>query len=353
MSSGAMTSAQRLATTMGHREPDRVPFLLPGVMQGARELGLSIQEYFSKAEYAAEGQWRSHVKYGDDALIGFMYGAVETEAWGCEVIYRGDGPPNAGEPFMKSPDDILRMEPPRIDASPCLLKVLRLIELLKARAGDQVPVMGSVISPFSLPVLQMGFEAYLLLMQEQPELLDRLLRMNEEFCVAWANAQLEAGAGAIAYADPVSSPSIVPRDLYLKTGFPVAKRTLARIKGAVATSFASGRCLAILDDVAQTGTVGVGASVLEDLARVKAACRGRLTVMGNLNAIEMRRWTPAMAESKVKEAIAKAGVGGGYVLTDNHGEIPWQVPDDVLLAIAEAVRTWGQYPLTWVESHGR
>jgi uroporphyrinogen decarboxylase len=190
-------------------------------------------------------------------------------------------------------------------------------------------------------------------MHEQPALLDRLLRVNEEFCVAWANAQIAAGAAAIGYADPVSSPTIVPRELYLKTGFPAAKRTIARIKGPVATSFASGRCLSILDDVAQTGTVGVGVSALEDLAAAKAACRGRLTVMGNLNAIEMRRWTPAEAELKVKEAIAAAGPGGGYVLTDNHGEIPWQVPDDILSTMADAVCTWGRYPLRWVEEHGR
>ncbi|MEI8123147.1 MAG: uroporphyrinogen decarboxylase family protein, partial [bacterium] len=82
------------------------------------------------------------------------------------------------------------------------------------------------------------------------------------------------------------------------------------------------------------------------------ACRGRLTVMGNLNAIAMRQWTAAEAETRVKDAIAKAGPGGGFVLTDNHGEIPLQVPDDVLLAIAEAVREWGRYPLDWVSSHG-
>jgi uroporphyrinogen decarboxylase len=87
---------------------------------------------------------------------------------------------------------------------------------------------------------------------------------------------------------------------------------------------------------------------LEDLAATKAVCRGRLAVMGNLNAIEMRRWTPAVAEVRVKEAIAKAGPGGGYVLTDNHGEIPWQVPNEILLAVSSAVHRWGRYPLDWV-----
>ena len=353
MNTAPMTSAQRLGTAMSHREPDRVPFLLPTILHGAREVGLSIREYFDRPDAAAEGQWRLRAKFGHDALVGAMYGAVDVEAWGGEVIFRDDGPPNAGEPFLKHPDAIPSLQPPRIGDSPCLLKVLRLIRLLKERVGEEAPVLGSVISPFSLPVMQMGFENYLVLLHEQPDRFEQLMRVNEEFCVAWANAQLEAGAGAIGYADPISSPTIIPRELYLKTGFAVAKRTLARIHGAVATSFASAPCLRILDDVALTGTVGVSASVTEDLAEVKAACRGRLTVMGNLNAIEMRRWTSAEAEARVKEAIAKAGPGGGFVLTDNHGEIPMQVPDDVLLAIADAVREWGRYPLDWVSSHGR
>lgn len=90
---------------------------------------------------------------------------------------------------------------------------------------------------------------------------------------------------------------------------------------------------------------------MEDLALTKRMCRGRLGVMGNLNAIEMRGWTPTVAEEKVKEAIASAGPGGGFVLTDTHGEIPWQVPDEVLLSISEAVHRWGVYPLEWVEGN--
>jgi uroporphyrinogen decarboxylase len=52
----------------------------------------------------------------------------------------------------------------------------------------------------------------------------------------------------------------------------------------------------------------------------------------------------------VKGAIASAGPGGGFILCDNHGEIPCQVPDDVLLAISVAVHKWGRYPLTWVDA---
>jgi uroporphyrinogen decarboxylase len=76
-----------------------------------------------------------------------------------------------------------------------------------------------------------------------------------------------------------------------------------------------------------------------------------MSLLGNLNGVEMRRWTPEQAEAQVKAAIAAAGHGGGFILSDNHGEIPYQVPEDTLLAISEAVHRWGTYPLAVAREH--
>lgn len=314
-------------------------------MHGAKELGMSIREYFSKAENVVEGQLRMRAKYRNDCIYAFFYAPVEVEAWGADVIYVEDGPPNTGRPFVRSPEDILRLVPPEIERSPSLLKVLKAQELLKARVGDEVPIIGVAMSPFSLPVMQLGFDKYLDLIYERPDLFDRLMRVNEEFCVAWANAQLRAGATAITYYDPVSSTTIISREMYLRTGFPVAKRTLARINGPTATHMASGKCIPIIDAIVDTGTKIIGVSVDEDMAEVKNASGRRLTVLGNLNGIEMRNWTAQRTEQIVKAAIANAGPGGGFILSDNHGEIPYQVPEDVLIAVSEAVQKWGCYPL--------
>lgn len=347
----AMTALQRVMTALEHKEPDRVPFLLPASLCMAKELGISIQEYFSKAEYVVEGQLRLGAKYRHDLVSGIFYGAIDYEAWGGEVIYYDDGPPNSGEPFIHTPEDILSLKPPSVKDTRCLHKVLEAISLLKSKVGAEMPIVGVVISPFSLPVMQMGFAQYLNLMYERPKLFDRLMRVNEMFCIEWANAQIDAGATALGYYDPVSSPGMIPRERYLRTGFEVARRTLPHIRSGTVTHLASGRALPIVDDIAQTGTTVVGISVDDDLAEVKARCQGRLAVMGNLNTIAMRRWTAKEAEAAVKEAIAKAGPGGGYILSDNHGEIPYQVPEDVLLTISETVHTWGHYPLDWIEKH--
>ena len=233
-----------------------------------------------------------------------------------------------------------------MEDSPSLQRVLAALRLMKERSAGEVPILGTVMSPFSLPVMQLGFGRYLELIYERPAAFRELMRINEDFCVDWANAQLEAGATAICYFDPVSSPDITPKADYPATGGAIARSTLSRIKGPTATHLASGRCLGIIDHLAGTGTAAVGVSCLEDLAAVKAACRGKLSVLGNLNGIAMRTWSPETAARQVREAIAEAAAGGGFILSDNHGEIPWQVRDEVLLAISEEVHASGRYPLS-------
>ncbi len=350
MSQKKMTSLQRVITTLGHQEPDRVPFFLLANMHGSKELGLSIKEYFSSAENVAEGELRLRHKYRHDCVSNFFFAAIEVEAWGAEVIYYDDGPANSAAPFIRKPEDILSLVHPKVKDCACLLKVLKTTEILRESVADEAPVIGVVISPFTLPIMQMGFNNYIDLMYERPELFERLMKVNEEFCVEWANAQLESGAAAICYFDPVSSPTVIPKEMFLKLGFELTKRTLSRIQGPTAIHLASGRCLPIIDDLIKAGTEIIGTSAIEDLAEVKKALKDKVTVLGNLNGIEMRHWTPEQAEFIVKDAIAKAGTGGGYILCDNHGEIPYQVPDEVLTAISESVHKWGQYPLDWIEN---
>jgi len=338
----AMNSMERVLTTLGHKEPDRVPLSLLLTIHGARELGLSIREYFSKAEYVAEGQLRMLKKYRHDCVNPFCAAATAAEAFGGEVIWYEDGPPNSGEPIIKTEKDILSLQVPELSDTPCLVRMLESIRMLKEKVGDEVPIMGIAVSPFSLPVMQMGFPAYIELMHERSELFNRLIEVNQEFCVAWANAQVRAGATAVCYFDALLSPAMTA-SVHLETGFRIARDTLARINSPSAIHMATAATLPVIEEVIDTGASIIGVSIMDDLAELKAACRGRLTILGNLNGVEMRRWTPEQTENTVKKAISEAASGGGFILADN-GEIPWQVGEEVLTAVSDAVHKWGRYP---------
>lgn len=345
-----MTSSQRLQKALSHMEPDRVPYVLPAAMHPAREMGLTIKEYFSRPQNVVKGQVWLRKKLGNDILCCYPFAALEMLAWGGEAIYFDQGPPNAGEPIIKKPEDILLLEPPDVKGNPALQGTLEAISDLKAIVGNDTPIAGVIVSPISLPIMQMGFEAYLDLIHDRPDLLEHLLQINTEYCVAWANAQLQAGAASIMYSDPTFSPTIMSRDFLLHYGLPTAIDTVSRVNGSAMIHMASGKGLLVVDEVLKAGFVGMSASAEEDLGELKVLCKGKLALVGNLNALEMQHRSDKDIESRIKKAIAMAGPGGGFVLSDNHGEIPFMVEEETLLAIAEAINCWGKYPLNWVAS---
>lgn len=344
-----MNSMQRVVAALQFKEPDRVPLFLLLSMYGAKELQIPVRDYFAKPDRVTQVQLLMHKKYRTDCLYTFFYAPLEVQAWGGEVIFAADGPVNAGEPFLKAMSQIDALTPPLIGERPELLRVLEVTENLKRAVGDTTPIIGVVMSPFSLPVMQLGFEKYLQLLYFNRPYFDKLMQCNSEFCISWANAQLQAGATAICYFDPLASPLIIDRNFYLETGYEVARRTIGRINGPTAVHLASANALPVIDDIARLGAKALGFSCQDDAAAMKAAAHNKICLLGNLNGVEMMHWTAAQTERNVKRVIRNAGIGGGFLLADNHGEIPLQVSQDVLLAIADAVDAWGEYPLEWVK----
>jgi uroporphyrinogen decarboxylase len=336
-----MTSAERVDAAMGFRQPDRVPFVLPAHMHAARHLGLSIRDCLETPRHIVAAQLHLREWLGNDMVSGAPPAAFEVEAWGGTIAFDESGPPVAGPPPIR-PQDIARLQPPRLEDSPRLLRALEAITELRARVGNAVPVVGAVVSPFSLPVLQLGFETYLEVMEERPLDFERLMEVNIAYCLAWARAQVRAGATALAYADPVASTDVVPLETARQKALAVARRVLPDIGVPFIYSLASGRSLPLVDDLVGLGATAVGVSAQEDLGEALERCWGRIAVVGNLNALAMCGWSTADAESAALLALWAAGTDGGWILADNHGEIPFPVPDDVLSTIAETVKSHGR-----------
>lgn len=346
ITSTEITSAERVNAALSHRECDRVAFFLLLTTHGARELGLSIRDYFARAELVAEAQLRMQARYGHDCLLAFFYAALELEAWGGKTIFFDDGPPNTAGPVL-SLEDIRKLVAPRVADARCLHRVLETISILKRRSSG-IPIIGVVVSPFSLPVMQLGFAKYLDAFYERPDVIEHLLQINEEFCVEWGNAQLRAGAHMLVYFDPCCSPTMISPQITQRYGFSLARQVISRLEGPVATSLASGRCLSVIEDLRATATKAIGVGPLDDLRELKRVCGNDLSIVGNLNGIEMCCWDSQRAENVVKQTIAIAAPGGGFILSDSHGEIPYQVSEATLAAIAGTVAHWGSYPLTWI-----
>lgn len=338
-----MKSIERVLTTLSHKEPDRVPLFLLLSMQGARYHNISQKEYYYNPKKVAEAQLHFHEKYDNDILYSFHYASVECQAYGGDVIFRDDRPANAGKPFIKSFEDIDTLVVPDVEHNEHLNRVYETIRLLNEAKGGEVLIAGVIMSPYSVPVMQLGMEQYMKLMIEDESRFQKLMKINTEFAIRYANEMIRNGANAIVYFDPISSPEISTRNQFLNFGLPIMKECIEKINGPIVAHYASGKILPILDDIIDSGIVAVGTSSQEDHTILKEKCTGKITIIGNLNGIEMMNWTSKEVEKKVKEIVKTCSPGGGFILSDNHGEIPIQVPDATISEISKQLLKHGRY----------
>lgn len=69
-----MTSMERVLTALSHQEPDRVPLLLLFSLYGARELEMSIKDYFMDPELVVKTQLMLQKNTAATASIALLMG---------------------------------------------------------------------------------------------------------------------------------------------------------------------------------------------------------------------------------------------------------------------------------------
>lgn len=333
------SSWERVRAALAGRDPDRVPFFLPAGLHAAREGGRTLREALRDGAALAEGQLWLRERFGHDVVSAFSYVAAEVEAFGGEAIFYDDGPPNAGEPPLADPALLARAQPPDPRTAPSLAPTLRAAGLLRTALGEEAPVLAGAVGPFSLPALLVGLPRYLEMLYGPPGPLQGLLALCEAFSTSWLAALFEAGASMVAVFEPLASPTLVERARWLASGAPALRRLIAGAGGPVIVSLASAPVGAALPDLLALGPTGLFAAAEDDLDAVRSACRGKALLLGTLSGQGLRRLAPREARAKVRALLRQVGPGGGFLLTEHHGEVPLQVPLAVLDAVAAEVRS--------------
>jgi uroporphyrinogen decarboxylase len=341
-----MTALERTLACVSHQEPDRVPIFPILLMQGARELGLPLPDYFANGHHLAQGQLALLKRYGHDCVIGVPHVVQDAAAFGCRLIHFPDGPPSLGSLVAHSTAELQDLRPPDPLQSPILRPTLDALEELAAAVKGKVPIIGACIAPFSLPSMLLGTEGWMSILFEPPEIRDPLLAQTlavaTDFVVTWANLQLEYGADMIVLADGMASATVIFRQQFIDHALPVVQKTIAAINGPVVYE-GVGALGPFIDLMPETGAAAVILEHGDDLAACKAAVGDKITLVGNLNNIAMLAWTEADMEQQVKAAIDMAATGGGYILSAQGPEIPWDVPDELIATLINVGKTYGRY----------
>lgn len=337
-----LTPAERVGRVLDGERPDRAPYFLNADLHAAALLGVPARELTSSAELATEGALAVQQRLGNDLVTSFIHSAGEAAAFGADVIEFDDGPANADAPPL-TPSSLSALRPPPLD-HPALALRLDVTRRLAARLEGRVLLLGAVIGPFSLPVMQLGFSTWLDLLHDAPTEAARLLAVNVEHDVAFARAQLAAGAAAILVFEPLASTEIVDPRVHRELGLPALARFGRELGGAFGVSAASAAIRGVARDLVGCGAAMLGAAESDDLVALDAELGGGTVLVGNLNGLRMARLAPEDVDAEVRAFFARAPASGRLLVAEHHGEVPMTVPLDTLERVALALRRHGRSP---------
>lgn len=343
-----ITGMDRLRAAINGTVSDRIPVFCNLLDQGARELGLPIEEYYSNGEYVAEAQLGMRRKFGYDNVWSLFYVGKDAELLGCrKILFATDGPPNVADFVIKTPDDIHKLEiPDDISAHPAFAEELKCLRLLRREAGGKYPICAYITATMALPILLMGMEKWLELLFGGPaELRDELLAKCHAFFVKKINTYRAAGADVLIYANPFGSTDFVSMKYFMEHSLPWIEKDI-RAVGTAGIVFYCGtaRFNRVIDIVLERTGIGVYyLSPLDDVAEGKKIIAGRGLTCGVINDIKLIDWSKEEIRNEVKRII-EAGMPEGRFLFGT-GVMPLQIPEQNIRTMLEAAYQFGSCEL--------
>ncbi len=341
-----MTGMERLTAAINGTLADRIPVFCNLLDQGAKELGLPLEEYYRSGENVAEAQLRMRAKYGYDCLWSLFYVGKEAELLGCRrMIYATDGPPNVGEMIIKKYDDIARLQvPDDITSHPAFAEELKCLRILKAEAGGRYPVCAYLTASMTMPSLLMGMEKWLqMLMMGPHDLRDELLAKCSDFFRKQIAAYRAAGADVLVYSNPFGSTDVIPRSFFDELSLPWMERDLGPGGTAGVVYYCgSARFNKVIDAVIRRLGIGVYyLSPMDDISEGKRLVAGRGLTCGVINDIMLLKWSAAEIRAEVKRMIAAGKPGGKFLFGTL--VMPYNIPEENIRTMLEAAYEYGRF----------
>lgn len=341
-----ITGMDRLAAAINGEASDRIPVFCNLLDQGARELGMSIKEYYSRGEYVAEGQLRMRAKYGYDNLWSLFYVGKEAQLLGCrKTIYAADGPPNIGEMVIRTYDDVGKLQvPDDITGHPAFEESLTCLKILSAEAGGKYPICAYLTASLTLPAILMGMEKWLELFLAGPvDVRDELLAKCSDFFHKQIKAYRDAGANVLIYSNPFGSTDFIPMRLFREVSLTWMERDLKPVgTRGVVYYCGSSKLNNVIDQVIERLGLSVFyLSPLDDIAEGKKIIAGRGLCCGVINDIKLMDWSKEEIRREVKRMIDQGKPGGRFLFGTL--VMPYNIPEESILAMLEAAYEYGRY----------
>ena len=335
-----LTSIERIQKAISCEPQDRPPLLLLFSYWGAKYNNMSVKDYFNSPLIVGRTQIELQKKFGHDCYYVSYYAALEIELMGGCAEFRDTFAPVVEKPIIRTIADLEKLKIPDFNAHLSAKKMNETIKYIKENGDKTVPIIGVVLSPFSIPIMQLGFSKYLDLFLNDQEFLGKLYQYNIKFSTAWAQFLVNSGVDILLYFNPFASRSISTREMYESFGYEIDKAIRANIKIPLIYHTASASSLELFSSIIDIGFNGCCISNDEDISYATRLAKGKMLIAGNLNGLEMVNNEISLIRDNVQEILKAYNDFGNIIVSDNHGEILWGTSEQMIISLLEEISAY-------------
>ena len=345
-----MTSLERVATILQHKEADRVP-AYPLINSISRQYcGIDYPTWSTDARLCAESILRATDDIGVDVLCTLQDLSVEAADFGQPVHY----PPNdAAHPDMNQRligdmEDYAKIAPINPRKTPRMSGQIELCKYLMDARGAEMPVVSFIYGPLGVLSMMRGQSEMFVDCLDDPDALHPALAAITDTLVEYCAAVIETGVHAIMFDTLFGSQSIMSKQMWRELEGPYVRR-LAEFVHAKNTMVMVHNCGNGIYFDAHIETMHPEAiSFLyppddcADFTDTKRKYGDKTTLIGAVTPSWLLNATREQVLEECRREIDAMAAGGGFILATGC-EYPSGLAADNAKVMVEAARLYGAY----------
>jgi MtaA/CmuA family methyltransferase len=334
-----VNAQERLSRRLQGKPVDRLPHCNIFMTFAAHYIRQPLSRYYLDHRVLVDANLAMVEDFAADIVQAISDPYREASGFGAPIEFPFDNLPLCKQPLLADPDDLKKLRKPDPATAPRMLDRLEGVRLLREKVGDEVPVMGWVEGAMAEAADLRGDANVMFDLYDRPDWLAELLEMCAEVAVAFARAQMEAGAHIIGMGDAIASQ--VSPQMYRRFALPYEKRICDAVHdmGGLARLHICGNTSKIVADMAESGADIIDLDWMVDWAVATRQIGDRVTLLGNFDPVAvMLQGTPEQVYAATQQC---ARSGGSRCISAAGCEIPDRTPHGNLRAHTQALQDLG------------
>jgi MtaA/CmuA family methyltransferase len=330
-----MNPYQRFRHRLKGEPVDRPPNFDIMMTFAAHYIKQPLSNYYLDYHVLCDANFAVQESFNLDILQAISDPYREAHDFGLKVEFPEDGLPLAKIPLIQEASDLYKLKAPDPSNGKRMSDRLEAIRTFHQLAAGEIPVMGWVEGALAEAADLRGDSNILLDLYDRPEWMEELLETIVDVEIAFAQAQVEAGADIIGLGDAIAS-QISP-SMYEKFALPYEQRIFAAVHeaGAIARLHICGDTSRIVPKMLHSGADIIDLDWMVDI-RTAAEIYGNYPVIcGNFDPVQV------MLQGSIDEVYQATNYclqhGGPRLISGAGCEIPDSTPHENLFAQSRAI----------------